>query len=115
MNNQQLILKYITIICIFIIVLIMINNYINDIDYINDVDNINQSIEEFNNNTNDNNTNDNNTNDNNSKKIALCFLIYEGINHEELWYKWLENVDKSKYNIYIHYKHNNQLKYFSIN
>ena len=40
----------------------------------------------------------------NNKKIALCFLIYDKINHEKLWYEWLKNVDKNKYNIYIHYK-----------
>ena len=49
----------------------------------------------------------------NNKKIALCFLIYDKINHEEIWYKWLENVDKSKYNIYIHYKEDKKLKYFN--
>jgi hypothetical protein len=47
-----------------------------------------------------------------NKKIALCFLIYEEIYHEELWYKWLNNIDKNKYNIYIHYKNNKPLKYF---
>jgi hypothetical protein len=48
----------------------------------------------------------------NNKKIALCFLIYEEIFHEELWYEWLNNIDKNKYNIYIHYKNNKPLKYF---
>lgn len=47
-----------------------------------------------------------------NKKIALCFLIYEKINHEELWYNWLKSVDPNKYNIYIHYKENKPLKYF---
>ncbi len=37
----------------------------------------------------------------NKKKIALCFLIYEEIYHEDLWYEWLNNIDKNKYNIYI--------------
>ena len=46
------------------------------------------------------------------KKIALCFLIYEEIFHEDLWYKWLENIDNNKYNIYIHYKTDKPLKYF---
>jgi hypothetical protein len=46
------------------------------------------------------------------KKIALCFLIYEEIYHEDLWYEWLNNIDKNKYNIYIHYKNNKPLKYF---
>lgn len=46
------------------------------------------------------------------KKIALCFLIYDKINHEQLWYDWLTNVDKQKYNIYIHYKEDKPLQYF---
>ena len=46
------------------------------------------------------------------KKIALCFLIYDKINHEELWYKYLKNINKNKYTIYIHYKQNKPLKYF---
>ncbi len=50
---------------------------------------------------------------NNKKKIAFCFLIYDKINQETLWYDWFKNVDKNKYNIYIHYKeinHYNILK-----
>ena len=46
------------------------------------------------------------------KKIAFCFLIYDEIDHEELWNTFFKNVDKSKYNIYIHYKDNKPLKYF---
>jgi hypothetical protein len=46
------------------------------------------------------------------KKIAFCFLIYDIINHEELWNIFFKNVDTNKYNIYIHYKSNKQLKYF---
>lgn len=52
------------------------------------------------------------TNNNKSKKIALCFLIYDKINHEQIWYNWLKNIDKNKYTIYIHYKENKPLKYF---
>lgn len=48
----------------------------------------------------------------NNKKIAFCFLIYDKINNEEHWYKFFEKVDKKKYNIYIHYKKNKNLKYF---
>lgn len=47
------------------------------------------------------------------KKIAFLFLIYDSINHEELWYKFLKGVDKNKYNIYIHYKYPKKLKYFN--
>ena len=43
------------------------------------------------------------------KKIAFCFLIYDTINHEELWNNFFKNVDPAKYNIYIHYKYNKQL------
>ena len=49
----------------------------------------------------------NDTNENtHNKKIALCFLIYDKINNEQLWYDWLKNVDTQKYTIYIHYKNN---------
>ena len=47
-----------------------------------------------------------------SKKIALCFLIYEEIFHENIWYNFLKNIDNDKYNIYIHYKKDKPLKYF---
>ena len=46
------------------------------------------------------------------KKIAFCFLIYDEINHEELWDLFFLNIDKSKYNIYIHYKNDVKLKFF---
>jgi hypothetical protein len=46
------------------------------------------------------------------KKIAFCFLIYDIINHEELWNIFFKNIDINKYNIYIHYKYNKPLKYF---
>jgi hypothetical protein len=48
------------------------------------------------------------------KKIAFCFLIYDIINHEELWNLFFHNVDPNKYTIYIHYKHNQPLKHFEI-
>ena len=46
------------------------------------------------------------------KKIAFCFLIYDIINHEELWNIFFKDIDTNLYNIYIHYKNNKQLKYF---
>ena len=46
------------------------------------------------------------------KKVAFCFLIYDVINHEELWNIFFKNVDTNKYTIYIHYKFNKPLKYF---
>lgn len=50
-----------------------------------------------------------------NKKIAFCFLIYDKINHENLWKAFLKNIDSSKYNIYIHYKENKQLSFFNNN
>ena len=46
------------------------------------------------------------------KKLAFCFLIYDSINHEELWNLFFKDVDPAKYNIYIHYKTDKPLKYF---
>jgi hypothetical protein len=46
------------------------------------------------------------------KKLGFCFLIYDIINHEELWNIFFNNIDNNKYNIYIHYKFNKPLKYF---
>lgn len=49
------------------------------------------------------------------KKLGFCFLIYDIINLEELWYKFFKGVDSRKYGIYIHYKTNKPLKYFESN
>ncbi len=49
------------------------------------------------------------------KKIAFCFLIYDSINHEELWNNFFANADRNKYTIYIHYKENLPLKHFEDN
>jgi len=48
-----------------------------------------------------------------NKKIAFCFLIYNEIINEELWYNFFKNIHHTKYNIYIHSKHKYNLKYFS--
>jgi len=45
-------------------------------------------------------------------KIAFCFLIYDGINQEELWNHFFTGIDPNRYSIYIHYKTNAPLKYF---
>ena len=45
------------------------------------------------------------------KKIAFCFLIYDSINHEKLWYDFFNTMDSNKYSIYIHYKENKPLEY----
>ena len=47
-----------------------------------------------------------------NKKIGFCFLIYDIINHEYIWNIFFNGVDKSKFNIYIHYKYNKNLEYF---
>ena len=47
------------------------------------------------------------------RKLAFCFLIKDQIDHEDIWYNFFKNVDKNKYNIYIHYKDNKPLKYFN--
>ena len=48
------------------------------------------------------------------KKIAFCFLIYDCINIEKVWFDFFEKIDKSKYNIYIHTKTQfPKLKYFN--
>ena len=48
-----------------------------------------------------------------NKKIAFCFLIYDTIEYEELWFEFFKNIDPSKYTIYIHYKNQYKLKYFN--
>jgi hypothetical protein len=59
-----------------------------------------------------NKKNKKNKNINKNKKLAFLFLIYDKINYEEIWKKFFNKADKSKYNIYIHYKDNIELKYF---
>ena len=45
-------------------------------------------------------------------KIAFLFLIYDIINHENIWFNFFNGISKNKYNIYIHYKTNDKLDYF---
>lgn len=46
-------------------------------------------------------------------KIAFLFLIYDIINHENIWFNFFNGVSKNKYNIYIHYKTDNNLDLFN--
>lgn len=46
------------------------------------------------------------------KKIAFCFLIYDEINKERMWWDFFKNADPNKYSIYIHQKIPSRLKYF---
>jgi len=48
----------------------------------------------------------------NNKKIAFMFLIYDEINHEDIWKLFFKNIDSNKYNIYIHYKNYKKSEYF---
>ena len=45
-------------------------------------------------------------------KLGFCFLVYDIINHEDIWYNFFKGVDTEKYAIYIHYKTQKPLKYF---
>ena len=47
------------------------------------------------------------------KKLAFLFLIYDEINFEHIWHKFFANIDKNKYNIYIHQKYNYPLQFFN--
>ena len=46
-------------------------------------------------------------------KIAFLFLIYDIINHENIWYTFFNGISKNKYNIYIHYKTNDKLEFLN--
>ena len=46
-------------------------------------------------------------------KIAFLFLIYDIINHENIWFTFFNGISKNKYNLYIHYKTNDKLEFFN--
>jgi hypothetical protein len=46
-------------------------------------------------------------------KIAFLFLLYDIINHENIWFQFFNGINKNKYNIYIHYKTDNKLEFFN--
>jgi hypothetical protein len=46
-------------------------------------------------------------------KIAFLFLLYDIINHENIWFKFFNGISKNKYNIYIHYKTDDRLEFFN--
>lgn len=37
-------------------------------------------------------------------KVAFLFLIYDEINHEDMWFNFFQEASLDKYSIYIHYK-----------
>lgn len=47
------------------------------------------------------------------QKVAFLFLIYDEINNQDLWIQFFKGIDRSKYSIYIHYKHDQDLKEFN--
>jgi len=46
-------------------------------------------------------------------KLAFLFLIYDVINHENIWFNFFNGISKSRYNIYIHYKTDDALDFFN--
>ena len=48
----------------------------------------------------------------NAKKIAFCFMIYDKIANPKIWESFFKNVDKNKYQIFIHYKETKPLGWF---
>lgn len=44
------------------------------------------------------------------KKLAFCFLVYDRVYHEDFWQKFFEQVDPSRYEIYVHHKKNSTFK-----
>ena len=53
------------------------------------------------------------TNSTEKKKLAFCFLIYGQIHNIKYWNQFFKNVDKSKYNIYIHFKNDKDIKNYN--
>jgi hypothetical protein len=46
-------------------------------------------------------------------KIAFLFLLYDIINHENIWFQFFNGISDNKYNIYIHYKTDDKLEFFN--
>jgi hypothetical protein len=44
------------------------------------------------------------------KKLAFCFLVYDRVFHERMWELFFNQVDPSRYDIFIHYKLNKKFK-----
>ncbi len=47
------------------------------------------------------------------KKLLFLFLVYDDIEHEDLWYDFFKDVDLDKYDIRIHQKTPKDLKHFN--
>lgn len=45
-------------------------------------------------------------------KLAFLFLVYDKINHEDLWIDFFNQDKQNRHNIYIHYKNNIPSDYF---
>ncbi len=48
-----------------------------------------------------------------TRKIAFLFLVYDKINHEDIWAEFFSQDDNDRHSIYIHYKDNFESKYFN--
>jgi len=46
------------------------------------------------------------------KRLAFLFLIYDEINHEDIWWRFFQGVDITKYKVLVHYKYQKPLRYF---
>ena len=46
------------------------------------------------------------------RKLAFCFLIYDTLNHTDLWEAFFTQAPPSLYRIHIHYKTHQPLEYF---
>lgn len=47
------------------------------------------------------------------KKIAFLFLVYDKINHEDIWKSFFSQDNDNRHSIYIHYKDRFESKYFN--
>src|ERR1700687_2131849 len=45
-------------------------------------------------------------------RIGFCFLIYDVINHEDLWDRFFDGVPEDLYRVFVHYKTDRPLQYF---
>lgn len=45
-------------------------------------------------------------------RIAFLFLVYDKVNHENLWKQFFETCQEDKYSIYVHFKNNVHSSFF---
>jgi hypothetical protein len=49
------------------------------------------------------------------KRIGFCFLIYDRLNHEDLWKRFFDGVPADSYRVFVHYKTDRPLQHFEAN